>query len=101
MGDLNARIGQMLQRIMQDEMERDEAIEVDTLQDRSSEDDTINPQGRAFICNMNGLYMPILNGMQLFLGTVKMTYFLANGGYSVLDYALAHVVPYLTSKASR
>ena len=67
-GDLNARIGQMqFQPIMHDEMDKGEAIEVDASWFKVSEDEEINPQGRALRC------------------------YLASGGFSVLDYALAHI----------
>lgn len=61
------------------------------LKPRISEHDLINAQGRALRCMMNGMHMPILNGMQLFPGTNGTTCFSASGGHSVLDYALAHV----------
>lgn len=64
MGDLNARIGKMqIQPIMLDEMDKDEAIEADILWHRSSKYETVNPQGRALRCMINGLHMPVLNGM--------------------------------------
>ena len=54
MGDLNARIGHLqFQPITHDKMDKESVIEVDTMWQRTSEDDTINTQGRAL--------MPVLN----------------------------------------
>lgn len=87
MDDSNARVGNMqFQPIVQDEMDKNEAIKVDPLWYRSSADEMINLHGRALRCMMNGMHMPILNGMKLFPRTNEMTCYSANGGSCVVDY---------------
>lgn len=76
---------------MHDELEKEAALEVDMLWHKTSDDNTINAQHRTLRSMVNGLHMPILNGMQLFPNTGKMTCFLTSGGHNMLDYALAHI----------
>lgn len=75
---------------MHDDLNKDEEIDLDPRWLRCFTDDMVNTHGQA-LSIVNGLHMPILNGMQLFLGTGGPTCYLARGGSSVLDYALAHL----------
>lgn len=91
-GDLNARVGSMqFQPMMQDELDKGETIELDPLWQRYVVDDTVNQHGKALYGMVNGMYMPILNGMCLFPNTGGIPTVLQSGGSSVLDYVIAHM----------
>lgn len=92
LGDLNARVGRMqFQPIAHDVLDKEEIVDVDTCWYRHSEDTDTNAHGRALMDMVNGLHMPILNGMNCFPDTTGYTCYSASGGSSVVDYAMIHM----------
>lgn len=70
MGDWNACVGYMqFQPIVQDEMDKSEAIEIVPLWYRSSADGMVELYGRAHRCMVNGMHILTITGMNPFIGT--------------------------------
>ena len=64
---------------------------MDTHWCRNSKDIDTNTHGHALMDMVNGLHMPILNGMKCFLNIEGHTCYSASGGSSVVDYAMVHI----------
>ena len=83
LGDLNARVGHMqFQPITHDELDKEEVVTLDMCLCRHSEDTNTNAYSRALMDMVNGLHMPILNGVDYFPDTKGYTCYSASGGSS-------------------
>ena len=83
---MNARVGSLqFQHVMHDDLQKDKDLGLDPRWLRCSTNDMVNTHGGALRCMVNGLDMPILNGMQLFPSTRGTTCYSAGGRSSVSE----------------